>query len=183
MDLTHLANNSKSDVLVHSSSTSDLDNKPRNQCEFVNEEDYFKCSDLSDGSEDALDQLLTKMNICKSKQKKEKKFQVVNDFCKNDFEVTGFLGKGNFAQVLKARNFSKNQTFALKMVDKPFLEKEDKLYQVFVEHEVLKILDHPNIIKHYGIFEENDKIYTVLEYCSAGDFDEFIINNGKIKMI
>ena len=48
-----------------------------------------------------------------------------------------------------------------------------------MESEVLRMVDHPNVIKIFGIFEDNDKIYTVLEYCSAGDFFEFIANNCK----
>lgn len=156
----------------------EIDNKSQNTSGFLNEDDYFKGSDLSASSEKALDELLNKMNLTKSNHKKiRKQFKMKNDFSKNDFEIIGFLGRGSFAQVLKARHINKNEIFALKVVDKVFLEKEEKLYQVFVENEVLRILDHPNIIKIYGIFEEHDKIYTVLQYCSAGDFMEFIINN------
>ena len=39
---------------------------------------------------------------------------------------------------------------------------------------------HTNIIKIFGIFEENDKIYIVLEYCENGDFYEFLRNNSII---
>ena len=155
----------------------DSDSKQQNIHGYVNEDDYFKCSDMSATSENALDELLCKMSINKTKNDEKTKFIVKNDFSKIDFEILGFLGKGNFANVLKARLISKNKIYALKVVDKSHLEKEDKLYQVFVENEVLRIFDHPNIIKIYGIFEENDKIYTVLEYCSAGDFYEFIVNN------
>jgi serine/threonine protein kinase len=37
---------------------------------------------------------------------------------------------------------------------------------------------HPNIIKILGIFEENQKLYIVLEYCAGGDFYDFVKNNG-----
>ena len=121
------------------------------------------------------------MNISKSKQQRDHKtFTLKNDFSKNDFEVNGYIGKGSFAQVLKARHIANSTIHALKVVDKPLLVKEGKLHQVFIENEVLRMLDHQNIIKLSGIFEENDKIYSVLEYCSAGDFNEFITNNCKI---
>ena len=152
--------------------------------DYVSDEDYFRCSDLSATSESELNDLLLKMNISKSRQQRDNKiFTVKNDFSKNDFEVNGYIGKGSYAQVLKARRISNNTVNALKVVDKNLISKQGKLYQVFLENEVLKILDHPNIIKHYGIFEENEKIYTVLEYCSAGDFQEFILNNCKIILI
>lgn len=146
---------------------------------YDNEDDYFKCSDMSATSENALDELLSKMSLNKTKNDEKTKFIIKNEFSKSDFEIIGFLGKGNFANVLKARLINKNKIYALKVVEKSHLEKEDKLYQVFVENEVLRIFDHPNIIKIHGIFEENDKIYTALEYCSAGDFYEFIVNNSK----
>jgi serine/threonine protein kinase len=31
--------------------------------------------------------------------------------------------------------------------------------------EKLSFIDHPNIVKIYGIFEQDDKIYVVLEFC------------------
>lgn len=31
--------------------------------------------------------------------------------------------------------------------------------------EKLSLIDHPNIVKIYGIFEQEDKIYVVLEFC------------------
>ena len=178
MDFIKFENATGFDFPAQNSLELDSENKPQNSSGFLNEDDYFKGSDLSASSEKALDELLTKMNISKSNHRKPKKqFKIKNEFSKNDFEIIGFLGRGSFAQVLKARHIIKNEIFALKVVDKVFLEKENKLYQLFVEDEVLRILDHPNVIKIYGIFEEHDKIYTVLQYCSAGDFMEFITNN------
>jgi serine/threonine protein kinase len=39
-------------------------------------------------------------------------------------------------------------------------------------------ISHTNVIKIFGIFEENEKIYIVLEYCENGDFYEFLKNNS-----
>ena len=58
------------------------------------------------------------------------------------------------------------------------LYKKNKLYQIYLENELLLDLSHPNIIKIYGIFEENDKIYIVLEYCEKGEFNELLKNNS-----
>ena len=181
MDFVIFDNEKQTNILTLNSQECDFDYKALNNSEYVNEDDYFKCSDLSASSEKALEELLTKINLTKSNHKNmKKKFKIKNDFSKNDFETIGFLGKGSFAHVLKARHIEKKEIYALKVVEKPLLEKEEKLYQVFVENEVLRILDHPNVIKIHGIFDDHDKIYTVLEYCSAGDFMEFITNNCNI---
>jgi len=179
MDSTKIDYDLKLNILEKTSQESEIETKAEIDSEtLLNEEDYFKGSDLSAGSEKALDELLTKMNKASNKKAK-KKYKIINDYSKTDFEIIGFLGKGSFAQVLKARHNKLNEIIALKVVERSFLEKEYKFYQVFLEHEVLRMLDHPNVIKIKGIFEEHDKIYTVLEYCSAGDFREFIMNNCK----
>ena len=50
---------------------------------------------------------------------------------------------------------------------------------MYLENEILQRISHPNIIKIEGIFEENDKIFMVLEYLPNGDFYEFLKSNGK----
>ena len=43
------------------------------------------------------------------------------------------------------------------------------------EINILKQLDHPNIIKLYEIFEDDKKYYLVTELCKGGElFDEII---------
>jgi len=151
--------------------------------DFIPEDDYFQGSINSETSELAIEELRKKMNLNISKSKttnssiKICNFSMNSVYSKKDFEIIGFLGKGTYAQVVKALSIKTNEIVALKIVDKPFIENHQKLYQIYSEYEVLSIVDHPNIIKIIGMFEENDKIYTILEYCSAGDFLEFIKNN------
>ena len=42
------------------------------------------------------------------------------------------------------------------------------------EIEILKICQHPNIIKLYDIFENSDYFYIIMEYCSGGDLFSYI---------
>jgi calcium-dependent protein kinase len=53
---------------------------------------------------------------------------------------------------------------ALKIISKRFLPK-DKLKRIYYEIELLKNLDHPNIIKIYEFFEDSEKICFILELC------------------
>lgn len=52
----------------------------------------------------------------------------------------------------------------------------DKIYGL-KEAEILRKLDHPNIIKTYEILEEKDKIYILMEYLSGGNIIEYIQNS------
>ncbi len=42
------------------------------------------------------------------------------------------------------------------------------------EIEIMKMLEHPNVIKVYEIFEEESMLYLVLELCEGGDLFDFI---------
>jgi len=48
------------------------------------------------------------------------------------------------------------------------------------EIEILKQLDHPNIIKLYDVHEENDICYMVFEYVAGGELFDFIVRQGRL---
>lgn len=102
-------------------------------------------------------------------------------YSKKDFEILGPLGKGSFAKVVKARNIKNDEIKAIKIINRSFIEKEKKLHEIYVENEVLFRLTHKNIVQLEGVFEENGKIYLVLDYYPNGDFYDFLKNNGNIK--
>jgi len=47
------------------------------------------------------------------------------------------------------------------------------------EIDILKNLDHPNIIKFYEVFEDKKHIYLVTEYCDGGELFDEIINRKR----
>jgi len=49
-----------------------------------------------------------------------------------------------------------------------------KMYEVFAELELLKKLDHPNIIKLYEVFEWDGHYQIVTEFCNGGSIIDFI---------
>ena len=46
--------------------------------------------------------------------------------------------------------------------------------EIFDEIEVLKNLDHPNIIKYIETFENKDYLYIVTELCEGGELYQYI---------
>mgnify|MGYP002148704953 CR=1 FL=1 len=97
-----------------------------------------------------------------------------------DFDLFNILGRGSYAKVVHGKNIYTNQSFAIKIIDKNFLEREDKVYEVHIEKYMLSLLHHPNIIKLYSTFQDRKKLYFILEYCPNRDFSEFIRCQGKI---
>ena len=49
---------------------------------------------------------------------------------------------------------------------------------VRTEIEILKICQHPNIIRLYNVFENADYLYIIMEYCSGGDLFSYLENRS-----
>jgi calcium-dependent protein kinase len=49
------------------------------------------------------------------------------------------------------------------------------------EIDILKNLDHPNILRLYEVFEDKKCIYLVTEYCNGGELFDEIIARGKFE--
>jgi len=119
--------------------------------------------------------------------KKGKEHMVLNslDFEENlsigdkfeDFEILQPLGSGAFANVLKVCSLINQRIYAMKILD---LENDEKIEPEVKEKyynneiELLKTLDHPNIVKYYKSFTENNKIYIIMEYFDNGDLQSYI---------
>jgi len=56
-------------------------------------------------------------------------------------------------------------------------EEEKRL--LFNEINILKGIDHPNIIKMYEFFEDEKRFYLVTEICKGGELFDEILKRGK----
>ncbi|OMJ87090.1 hypothetical protein SteCoe_11238 [Stentor coeruleus] len=80
------------------------------------------------------------------------------------------IGSGAFAEVVLCEYLPTNTQRAVKKVHKSGLstQQRDPICKL-KEIQILKTLDHPNILKCYEIFEDENKYYVATEYCSGGD--------------
>ena len=107
-----------------------------------------------------------------------------NNFKKDDFEVIALSGKGAYGTVLKVKLKSdkSGKFYAIKSMDVLALDRIKKLYQAYLECDILSQLDSPYIVDSLGAFDENKKIYIVMQYLSKGDFSDFIRLNYPLKL-
>ena len=84
------------------------------------------------------------------------------------YEVKQKIGNGKFGLVKFGINKETKQQVAIKIMAKKNMDKSD-LELAKVEIDILKIGQHPNIIKLYDIYENENYIYIIMEYCTGGD--------------
>ena len=81
-----------------------------------------------------------------------------------DFTFIKELGIGSFGEVhLVSHNKTKAQ-YALKCIDKSLPENIEEKSSFYREVEIMYKLNHPNIVKLYGHFEDNDFCYFIMQY-------------------
>ena len=89
------------------------------------------------------------------------------------YEKIQFLGEGAFGSVYKVKrkaSSSREIVRALKEISKEKIgSSEENEEELRNEIEVLKNLDHPNIMKIFEFFEDENNIYLIAEFCGGGD--------------
>ena len=95
----------------------------------------------------------------------------------SDFLVGRQLGEGAFARVFHVRAKDTRKDFALKVMEKRFIIKEDKMAQVQMERKALSELSHPFIIHLFSSFHDKERLYLVLELCPGGELSRIIRNS------
>jgi len=85
------------------------------------------------------------------------------------------LGEGSYGSVCKASNKASKATRAVKTIPKTQMKNLERFQQ---EIALMKMMDHPNIIKLYESFEDHRNIYLVMELCAGGELFDRIIESG-----
>lgn len=91
------------------------------------------------------------------------------------FDEKDTLGTGSFGQVVLGVQISTQIERAIKIIQKEDIE--DQLNFVN-EIDILKTLDHPNIIKLYETFEDQDRVFLIFELCHGGELFNAILERG-----
>lgn len=85
-----------------------------------------------------------------------------------DFDIGKPLGKGKFGNVYLAREKKSKFLVALKVLFKSAIKEFNNEHQVRREIEIQSHLRHPNILRMYGYFHDESRVYLILEYAPNG---------------
>jgi 3-phosphoinositide dependent protein kinase-1 len=93
------------------------------------------------------------------------------------------LGVGAIAHVVQTTHIATGKQYATKIVSKRKVLQEDLLGMVKMEKMVLDRLDHPNIIKLYGTYQDEEqlcKIFSTCQFLRSSDFVLELAPNGEL---
>lgn len=111
------------------------------------------------------------------KREEKPKAQDVSELNKN-YQLGDCLGKGAFGSVYRALNWGTGETVAVKQIKLADLPKSE-LRVIMLEIDLLKNLDHPNIVKYHGFVKTPETLNIILEYCENGSLHSISKNFGR----
>lgn len=113
------------------------------------------------------------------KEKKEKNQGNSSVWSLADFDIGKPLGRGKFGSVYLAREKKSKFVVALKVLFKSQLQKSNVEHQLRREIEIQSHLRHTNILRLYGYFYDETRVYLILEYAPRGELYKELTKNQK----
>ena len=97
----------------------------------------------------------------------------------DDLTLIKPLGKGAFGEVYLTSKQGTNQKYATKKIDKKFTQNPRAKRYLDNEINILKEIEHPNIIKLIEVHETTQYIYLVMELCNGGGLSDCLEDHMK----
>uniref|UniRef100_A0A671Q1K4 non-specific serine/threonine protein kinase n=1 Tax=Sinocyclocheilus anshuiensis TaxID=1608454 RepID=A0A671Q1K4_9TELE len=83
------------------------------------------------------------------------------------------IGKGNFAKVKLAKHVLTGKEVRIAFTP--------QIKNLFREVRIMKLLNHPNIVKLFEVIETDKTLYLVMEYASGGEVFDYLVAHGRMK--
>jgi serine/threonine protein kinase len=83
-----------------------------------------------------------------------------------DFQLTNILGKGSMGEVWQAHRKDTGEWYAIKTIAKTASTVVDRLIE---EREILASVNNPFVIRLHWVFQDDSRVYFVLDHAKGGD--------------
>uniref|UniRef100_A0A671QHW0 non-specific serine/threonine protein kinase n=1 Tax=Sinocyclocheilus anshuiensis TaxID=1608454 RepID=A0A671QHW0_9TELE len=91
-----------------------------------------------------------------------------------NYRLLKTIGKGNFAKVKLARHVLTGREVSRYI----FIVIYTSLFR---EVRIMKVLNHPNIVKLFEVIETEKTLYLIMEYASGGEVFDYLVAHGRMK--
>jgi len=99
----------------------------------------------------------------------------------NNYKRIQKLGEGSYGTVHLVNHIQSNQLRAMKIITKQETENLNKIdMEIMNEIQILKKLDHPNIVKIFEFYNSQKQYYLITEYCKEGELFDKITREGPL---
>ena len=92
------------------------------------------------------------------------------------------LGKGSFGKVKLAQHEITKHTVAVKILNKAKIEQQKMDAKINREIKILKLLQHPHVIRLYEVIDTPTDIFLVMEYVSEGELFYYIVRHWPLPL-
>jgi len=144
----------------------------------VNEKDYPLQTNLKKGKgkSDGKATIRLKLHFplsAKSETKTEEKSKKIED-C---YTIGEEIGRGGFSIVKRGTSKETKEPVAIKIIEKK-TPGEEELQLLHREIDIMRKLHHQHIIALYDVFEDEERIYLILELVTGGELFDQIVSRG-----
>ena len=95
-----------------------------------------------------------------------------------EYKKLKFLGEGSYASVYQVQNRYTGSICAMKIIKKKFSKSSSEEKDILNEINILRMMDHPNILKIFEFYSNPKEFSIVTELCPMGELFDQIINKG-----
>jgi len=87
----------------------------------------------------------------------------------DQYEVIRTIGVGSFSHVNLCFHTPTEIYCTLKVMNKRLLIELNQIEHVQNEREILELIQHPNVVRMYGTFQDDEFVYIMMEYIPGGE--------------
>eukprot|EP01104_Vermistella_antarctica_P017388 TRINITY_DN615_c0_g1_i3.p1 TRINITY_DN615_c0_g1~~TRINITY_DN615_c0_g1_i3.p1 ORF type:complete len:746 (+),score=197.02 TRINITY_DN615_c0_g1_i3:596-2833(+) len=91
------------------------------------------------------------------------------------------LGAGSTGRVKLGFHKDTGEKVAVKIVDKEYLTQRPNMRKKLErEIAVMKLLDHPHVLKMYDVYETDHYLFLILDYVEGGELFDYLVHKGSL---
>jgi len=87
----------------------------------------------------------------------------------NDFDIVAIVGRGAFGEVRVVKKKDSKKVYAMKVMKKTEMLKKNQVQHIRAERDVLALADNPWVVKLHFSFQDEKRLYLVMEFLPGGD--------------